>query len=326
MKPFITLIRREFWENRGGFLWTPFIVVGAFLLFTLMGILTGESHVEGPGFSINKVPMAQYLNSMSPETMLEVAKGLNLGLASMALVVQGVLGIVLFFYLISALFDDRRDRSILFWKSMPISDLETVGSKVFTAAFVAPLIAWVAVIVFHLISMLTIGVWMTIHGVNVFELLSTPMVAEHFNPIDMWLCMLAAIPVNALWAFPTYGWLLLVSSWARSKPLIWAVAVPMVSGALLSWADMLTNLRIPESWMWFHVIPRGLASVLPFSWGQGGSGLGYHFSKEHTPTDVITLNSIFEVLGSANLWLGVLAGAALIAAAIYLRRYREMAD
>jgi ABC-2 type transport system permease protein len=104
------------------------------------------------------------------------------------------------------------------------------------------------------------------------------------------------------------------------------VAVPLVSGALLSWADMLTNLRIPETWMWLHVIPRALASVLPYSWSPGNNGIGYEFGGGRLPADLFTFSAIGDVLSSANLWIGVTAGAAMIAGAVYMRRYREIAD
>ena len=326
MKTFVTLIKREFWENRGGFLWAPFVVVGLFIVFTFMGILAGEAQVDGKDFRVMNVPLAQMVNGLKPEQLVQAAQGINMGLSMMALIVQVVLGIVLFFYLIGALYDDRRDRSILFWKSMPVSDIETVGSKLFSAAFVAPLIAWAASIVFHLIMLVMISGWLAVHGINGFKLLLTPGISEHEHPLRLWFCMLAAIPVNALWALPTYGWLLLVSSWARSKPFIWAVSVPFVSGALLSWADMLTNLRIPETWMWFHVIPRALFSVLPFSWDSGSKGIGYNFSSNHTPTDLFTFTAMGDVLTSTSLWIGAAAGIAMIAGAVYMRRYREIAD
>ena len=209
---------------------------------------------------------------------------------------------------------------------MPVSDIQTVGSKVFTAAFVAPLIAWVAVVIFHLATFALVSMFMAFHGVNMFKVMSTPGIAEQVNPLQMWFTMFLAIPVNALWALPAYGWLLLVSSWARGKPLIWAVVVPIVTGALFSLVETLSRLRIPESWMWFHVIPRGLASVFPFSWAPGGNGIGYTFGEKHLPSDMFTFTSLAQVLGSANLWIGVAAGAALIAAAVHMRRYREIAD
>jgi len=326
MKTFTTLLKREFWEHRGGFLWTPFVVVAVFVLFTLVGLTAGEMHVDGRDFKVMNIPLAQMVNGMSPEVMGNVAKGINAGLAMMAIIVQIVLGIVLFFYLIGTLFDDRKDRSILFWKSMPVSDIETVGSKIVTAAFTAPLIAWFAAILFHVVMLGLISLWLAFHGINAFKLLWSSGIAAQVHPIKLWMVMFAAIPVNALWALPTYGWLLLVSSWARSKPFIWAVAVPMVTGALLSWMDMLTNLRIPENWMWFHVIPRGLASVLPYSWGPGSKSVGYNFSGNSTPADIISLDSLASVLSSPGLWIGVAAGILMIAAAVYLRRYREIAD
>jgi ABC-2 type transport system permease protein len=325
MKTFVTLLKREFWENRGGFLWAPFIVVGLFVIAILIGLLFAERHVDGGNFTIQNIPFAQMVNGLKPEQMEDVAKGVNMGLAGMAVGVQLVLAIVLFFYLISSLYDDRRDRSILFWKSMPVSDVQTIGSKIFSAAIVAPIIAWFAAIAFHIIAMLLIGGWLSLHGVAVFKLFGSPGVTESIQPVRLWLCMLVALPVNALWALPSYGWLMLVSSWARSKPFIWAVSVPLVSGALLSMVDLFIKLRVPEQWMWLHVIPRAMFSILPFSWSPNGKGFGYDFDKS-PPTEMLSFASIGDVLTSANLWIGVAAGVALIAGAVYMRRYREVAD
>ncbi|PJA42965.1 MAG: hypothetical protein CO182_00975, partial [Lysobacterales bacterium CG_4_9_14_3_um_filter_62_6] len=134
MNAFVTLLKREFWEHRGGFLWAPLVVISVFVMITLMGLTIGEAHIGGRNMQISGMPIAQMLESASIEKQAEITQGIQIGLASMAMLVQIVLGFVLFFYLLGALFDDRKDRSILFWKSMPVSDLQTVASKVASAA------------------------------------------------------------------------------------------------------------------------------------------------------------------------------------------------
>ncbi|PIV36598.1 MAG: hypothetical protein COS34_01235 [Lysobacterales bacterium CG02_land_8_20_14_3_00_62_12] len=322
MNAFVTLLQREFWEHRGGFLWAPLVVISVFVMITLMGLTIGEAHIGGRNMQISGMPIAQMLESASIEKQAEITQGIQIGLASMAMLVQIVLGFVLFFYLLGALFDDRKDRSILFWKSMPVSDLQTVASKVASAAVVAPVLAWAASIVFHLLMLGLLGGFLAWHGVSPIKVLWGPA-----EPWQLWAKMLVAIPVNALWALPCYGWLLLVSSWARSKPFLWAVFVPVLTGLLLAWFDMLTKLRIPDSWYWTHIFSRGLFSVFPYSWSPGRTfSFGYQFDHGHSPADLISWTSISDLLGGPNLWLGALAGMAMLVGAIYLRRYREIAD
>ena len=193
MNAFVTLLKREFWEHRGGFLWAPLVVISVFVMITLMGLTIGEAHIGGRNMQISGMPIAQMLESASIEKQAEITQGIQIGLASMAMLVQIVLGFVLFFYLLGALFDDRKDRSILFWKSMPVSDLQTVASKVASAAVVAPVLAWAASIVFHLLMLGLLGGFLAWHGVSPIKVLWGPA-----EPWQLWAKMLVAIPVNAL--------------------------------------------------------------------------------------------------------------------------------
>ncbi|WP_210235883.1 ABC-2 transporter permease, partial [Mesorhizobium sp. M1C.F.Ca.ET.212.01.1.1] len=86
----------------------------------------------------------------------------------------GVLAFVVFFYCLGALYDDRRDRSILFWKSLPLSDTQTVLSKVISALIVAPLIAVIAGIITMLGFLLVISVVALMHGGSPMTLIWGP--------------------------------------------------------------------------------------------------------------------------------------------------------
>ena len=132
--------------------------------------------------------------------------------------------------------DDRRDRSILFWKSLPISDRDTVLSKVFTALVLAPVVTFVIGIVTAFVIVL-----LTMFGAGFFGVHIVGLVLS--NPA-FWIApfqILGLLPVYALWALPTVGYLLLVSSWAKSKVFLWAVGVPLLVLALLRWVSFMTS-------------------------------------------------------------------------------------
>ena len=240
----------------------------------------------------------------------------------MSMLVQFALGIVLFFYLIGSLFDERKDRSVLFWKSMPVSDLQTVLIKIVAATLLAPAIAWVAGILLHLLMLGVIGSFFWFNGISPVNLLWGPA-----EPLKLWGVMLIGIPVNALWALPSIGWLMLVSSWARGKPFLWAVFVPVITGILLTWFDALSTLSIPDTWYWKEVFARGLFSIFPWTFDASGAfRFGLEFSKDSTPADVVSLQSLGMVLTMMKTWLGAAVGIAMIAGAVYFRRYRELTD
>src|SRR5690606_7712994 len=100
------------------------------------------------------------------EDLAQVGPAIDLALLSMGGLLHTVLFFVLFFYLLGALYDDRRDRSVLFWKSLPISDTATVASKVITAMLVAPLLTFVGVIVLQLAVLVIVSVYVMAYGIN----------------------------------------------------------------------------------------------------------------------------------------------------------------
>ena len=74
------------------------------------------------------------------------------------------------------------------------------------------------------------------------------------------------IPLYALWALPAVGWLMLCSAAARSKPFLWAVMVPVLGCALVSFANAVMSLGVDVGKLWYVVAYRGLASVFPATW------------------------------------------------------------
>ena len=319
------LLRREFWEHKGGFLWAPLVAGGISLLLTIMAIVIGEvatrqalANGEFDGeVMINGLDLGYLTEKLGPEELRHLSQGVDLALYMASGWPLIVLGFVVFFYCLGALYDERKDRSVLFWKSLPLSDRDTVLSKAASALFVAPLIAIGASLATMIGFLVVLSVVVLIHGGNPYVLLWGPG-----NPLDIVASYAASIPVYALWALPTVGWLLLCSAWARSKPFLWAVMLPVFAGIFLSWFDLMPALDLDSGWFWAHVVARLLLGTFP------AMDLVYRegFGNNDDPSGVLADLSAQGTLSSLalpELWVGAIAGAVMILGAIRLRRWRD---
>lgn len=309
------LVKREFWEHRGGFFWAPLVTGGVFLLLNIMGIITAEVIGARHGISIGASgKLRDVISQMDAGDMSQVGMALDMAMYSSMALIFVVLGFVVFFYCLGAIYDERRDRSILFWKSLPLSDTETVLSKVISATLVAPVIATLAGIAAGILQLLLVAVTLSFHGINVWQLL---MLA---HPVRVTLNMIGHIPLYLLWALPSVGWLMACSAWARTKPFLWAIALPVATGLLVTWFGIMGLFNLSAGWFWQNIVARALFSAFP------GASLIASDGVIHTGNnnlDFMNLGNTYQLLGSVNLWIGVAAGAALIAAAIWFRRQRD---
>jgi ABC-2 type transport system permease protein len=311
------LVRREFWEHRGGFLWAPLVTGGIFLLLNIMGIVTMEVVGARHGFSFGATGNLQHvISKMDAGDMSQVGMALDIAMYSSMALIFVVMGFVVFFYCLGAIYDERRDRSILFWKSLPLSDSATVLSKVASATIVAPVIATLAGIVAGLLQLLIVAVTLSFHGVHVWQLL---MLA---HPFRVTLNMLGHIPLYLLWALPSVGWLMACSAWARTKPFLWAIALPVATGLLVTWFGIMGLFNLSAGWFWQNIVARALFSAFPGASLVAGDDL-VHTGSDNL--DFMNLGNSYHLLGSVNLWIGAAAGAALIAVAIWFRRWRDEA-
>src|SRR4249919_3732456 len=238
------LLKREFWEHKGGFFWAPLVAGGISLLLTILGIIFGEitarrAMADGKlkfddGVVINGLDLGALTGRLGPEEMTKLGHGIDLSLFVASSWPFIVLGFVVFFYCLGALYDDRKDRSVLFWKSLPISDRDTVVSKAISATIVAPVIATAVSLVTMFGFLMLVSAVVAIHGGNPFTL-----VWGLGSPLRIAAKLVATIPVYALWSLPTVGWLMLCSAWSRSKPFLWAVMIPLFAGIFVSWFDLM---------------------------------------------------------------------------------------
>ena len=321
------LLRREFWEHKGGFVWAP--LIAAVIMVVLVagvvgyGVSTGKFQgdsitVRVDGTEVHRSKMAADL--VTGHSRTEVANVSANNYIAIGAPIFIVLPVVAFFYCLAALYDDRRDRSILFWKSLPVSDTTTVLSKLLTALVLAPAITiGIASAAAFLILMIA-GVAVSAQGVNLF--------APVLSNVNLYLSpvyLLAMIPVYVLWALPTAGWLLLVSSWAKSKVFLWAVGLPLIVAVLLKWMDYLLALygtTIHADWIVNNVLETLLLGLVPGAWFMDG-GTAMPVNSGHGVDLLSVLGASWGSLARPELWVGAVAGVAMIAGAIRLRRWRD---
>jgi ABC-2 type transport system permease protein len=274
-RPMYWSIRRELWENRSIYI-APLVIAGVVLI----------------GFLIATIGRALAL--VDPEQKVAVLAERNHFAASVLVAAAFVIGA---FYCLDALHGERRDRSILFWKSLPVSDLTTVLSKASIPLVILPLITFAIVIATQLIMLLLSSAAMLISGLSA----TTPAPSSLQQP----LILLYSLVVIALWHAPIYGWLLLVSSWARRAVFLWAV-LPVIAVSILERIAFSTSY-IPK------MIGRRLVGFRTEAFA----------GNTHDVIDSVTQLTPGNFLSAPGLWIGLAVAAALLAAAVRMRRYRE---
>ena len=313
------LLQRELWEHKGAFFWAPIVIATALVVFIGGGFMYGmavtnsaDFQVDGHHVSIEGVPQAMraQIADIVASSYLAVSAPLLL-----------VLPVVVFFYCLAALYDDRRDRSILFWKSLPLSDQQTVLSKVATALLVAPLITIVVGVAASLILLVVGLVVSAAKGLN----LIAPVLADinlYLSP----LYLLGFLPLYIMFALPTVGWLLMVSSWARSKVFLWAVGTPLAVIAVLKWVDFLlgrfAGMTLNVDWFIEEVVARGLGGLIPVVWLAELDNTALSQMDRGLDGGLLLAHS-YSALASPGPWLGAIAGAGMIFTAMRLRRWRD---
>lgn len=314
-RKYASLLKREYWEHRGSLKWTPVWIGGSILAMLMLAWITGQS-------VIFRIDGSEHLVEGSLKALEQQAteEHLRMGTAALLYGTGAVFSIamflVLFFYCLGALYDDRRDRSLLFWRSLPVSDLETVLSKLAMVMIVAPLIYFLSIVAFQIVLLIVAGGMLAIQGGSPVKLLWGPV-----EPMAYWSRLVVAFALQSLWLLPVYGWLLLVSAWARSKPFLWAVLVPVVLAVLEVWVNLTASLRLGFKFGDL-LLSRVVTGFAPLSWKSTGEGesimVGAPGERYSTEWSVL-----IDRLTTLDMWSGVLIGVAFIAAAVWLRRYRD---
>ena len=331
---FKLLLKREFWEHKGGFFWAPIWAGGISLVLTLMALVvaevagrravaSGKMQIDGD-VNINGLDLSVLTSKMDASDLQKLAGGIDISTVMSSAWPMVVLAFVVFFYCLGSLYDERKDRSVLFWKSLPVSDRDTVLSKAASALLVAPLIAVGVAIACMFGFLLLLSTFVLLHNGNPMTLVWGPG-----NPLQLAGSMLATIPVYALWALPTVGWLLLCSAWSKSKPFLWAIMLPVFSGIFISWFDIMNLFDLESGWFWKNIVARGLLSAVPGTWFDVAHINNAHITSSEAARQIesvhqlLSLKTTYSVLLTPQLWIGAVVGAAMIYGAIRLRRWRD---
>jgi ABC-2 type transport system permease protein len=274
-------LRRELWENRAIYI-APLIAAGVFLFGFLINLILLRHRLHGMGS----------LGAAKQHELLEMPYELA------AALIMGTSFIVGIFYSLDALYGERRDRSILFWKSLPVSDSLTVFSKFLVPLGVVPLISFAVAVVTQWLMLLLSSVVLLGGGI------SLATIWAHSSLINFsFMLLYHIVTVHGLWYAPIYGYFLLVSAWTPRAPFIWAFLPPFVICGVEKIAFNSTHVL---NWLGHRLSGPENGDAPP-----GGSLM-----------DVMAAMTPLKFLSSPGLWVGLAVAAAFLTAAVRLRRYR----
>ena len=282
-RPLYWSVQRELWENRSIYI-AP-IAAAAVMLF---------------GFLISTIHLPQSMRAAlaldAAHQSAEISKPYNV-VAFLILVTAFIVGV---FYCLDALHGERRDRSILFWKSLPVSDFTTVLSKASIPIVVLPLLIFPIIFATRLIMLLLSTAVLQANGINASTL---------WRQLKFWessAALLYGLIVIALWHAPIYGWLLLVSGWARRTAFLWALLPPV-------------GLCIVEK-IAFNT--SHFASLLQYRLVGWFAQAFAVMSSGNVPLNPLATLAPGKFLTTPGLWTGLAATAIFLAAAARVRRSR----
>jgi ABC-2 type transport system permease protein len=285
-RPLYWSVRREIWENRSIYI-AP-LIVSSLVVF---------------GYAISAIGLPHRRHALLLLDPVRQRAIVEQPYDAAALMLMLTAFLVAIFYCLDALHGERRDRSILFWKSLPVSDLTTVLAKLSVPMLILPLITFALIevtqVIIFLISTLTL---------LPFGLGATTW--ERLPFFQLSVILLYGIITSVLWAAPVYGWLLLVSGWARRATFLWAV---------LPWLAICIVEKIAFNTAHFaHLLGRRVFGSHENAFVVVQQPHGTHFPV----IDQLTQLAPLKFLSTPGLWVGLLFAAAFVAATVQLRRYR----
>lgn len=303
---YYALLKREFLEHRTAFFLVPLVIatflLGATMLSLIVSSAQFDSHIgihadiEGVEFS----NLDDFLDEKIAEVDRDrVRKGLTIMLFVSSAPILVIVPFMLLFTSLAALYEERRERSILFWKSMPVTDTQEVIVKLLGSALVGTLTICAIAMLTQLGLLILLTLFALIKGVPVVGLIWSSVTF-----VGPWLSVIATYFIWILWALPVLGWLLLVSAVARRAPLLIAI-VPLLAIAMIEGISAKSSYF--AHWIGEHLVP-------------------FQHLDLKSVTDSLGSTVVSQLLslsaGSINFWTGILIGLGLLYAAAQLRRTR----
>lgn len=284
-RPLYWSVRRELWENRSIYI-APLIVSGLVML----------------GYAISAIGLPhrrRALLLLDPAQQRPIVEQPYDAAALMLMLTAFLVGI---FYCLDALHGERRDRSILFWKSLPVSDLTSVLAKLSIPMVILPLLTYVIIEVTQFVILLISTATLLPFGLG-------GTTWERLPFFQLSIILLYGIITSVIWAAPLYGWLLLVSAWARRATFLWAV---------LPWLAVCMVERIAFGTAHFaHLLERRVFG----SYEDAFVNLPLPHGKVIPTVDQLAQLAPLKFLSTPGLWIGLVVAVAFLVGASRLRRY-----
>lgn len=282
-RPFLWSVRRELWENHSIYI-AP-LIVATVVLF---------------GFLVSTVGLPERRRAVLLLDPAKTRAAIEIPYDVAAMVMIFTAFIVGLFYCLDALYGERRDRSILFWKSLPVSDLTTALSKAAIALVVLPLVTFAVIVATQFVMLLWTSVLLISHG------MSPTSTWTYFPLLRQSFILLYGLVAIALWHAPIYGWALLVSGWFRKATFLWSI-LPLLA------ISVFEKITFNTSYFVRMIVDR-LVGFAPEAFAFNPEG------KE-------SINSFTQLtpgnyLSTPGLWIGLAVAVAFIIAAARLRRYQ----
>ena len=296
------LIRRELQEHKWGFVYLPWIV-GAFMSLVVVMVYLGltEVNTENFKFSTDVFADSEVVQSMKETTFEQRRAAIKAGLLVLGFPLVIALGFAILAYSLSTFFDERKDKSIIFWRSLPVSDSFTVFSKLIVALVVAPLLVIPALLFLHLVSVTAGSIYFAVSDIVPFTW------AWQAYPWLDWIRVIFSLWMQSLWSLPIITWIMLAGAYSR-KPVVAAILPPvvvvLVEGVSLSSSVFLDSL---------------FERVQP--WSRASS-----FPKEYESLGVAELSDIPLLFGMTEFWVGILVSSVFIYLTIYFRSKSDYAS
>ena len=288
------MIVREIQEHKVAFVYAPFFVC-IILCFVIASVYFGGTNIQTDQFNFS----TEYYDEEIRQTMQSVSSVSRIDIVRTGLLVLGfpillTVGFGLLAYSLSTFADERKDRSLIFWRSLPVSDLTTVLSKVFVVTLIVPLMVLPYIILLQLVAMTSASIFFATNEIVSFGWLWGSYI------ITDWFRIIFSLWAQALWSLPLFLWLMLAGTYA-ARPIAGAIVPPVIL-IVLEGVIFKTNLVLEF-----------IENRIGF-WSRSDS-----FPKEYQELRVVDISDILLLFSTQAFWIGILASVILVAGIVYVR-------
>ena len=291
---FKAMIVREIQEHKVAFVYAPFFV-SIILCFVIASVYFGGTNIQTDQFNFS----TEYYDEEIRQAMQSVSSVSRIDIVRTGLLVLGfpillTVGFGLLAYSLSTFADERKDRSLIFWRSLPVSDLTTVLSKVFIVTLIVPLMVIPYIILLQLVAMTSASIFFATNDIVSFGWLWGSYI------ITDWFRIIFSLWAQALWSLPLFLWLMLAGTYA-ARPIAGAIVPPVIL-IVLEGVIFKTNLVLEL-----------IENRIGF-WSRSDS-----FPKEYQEIRVVDISDILLLFSTQAFWIGILASVILVAGIVYVR-------